>query len=247
MPLPHLLITGAAGRVASAFIRDQGSRFSLRLADMQPIAQAPANAEVLQLDIRDAAACARACEGMDLVLHLAADASPQADFLDSLLPVNVLGCYQLFAAAAAAGCQKLVFASSAQVIEGYPLDEQIAETALPRPANMYGVTKAFGEALAAYFAKSSPMNCVAVRIANVAVFAKGEQHSARDTAAFISERDLAQLLQLALLSPVTGFALVNAVSDNRYKRLSLSYTRQLLGYQPEDDAFAILSGENTVA
>lgn len=89
MSLPRLLITGAAGRVASAFIRDQGSHFSLRLADMQPIAQAPANAEVLQLDIRDAAACARACEGMDLVLHLAADASPQADFLDSLSLIHI--------------------------------------------------------------------------------------------------------------------------------------------------------------
>jgi len=105
---------------------------------------------------------------------------------------------------------------------------------------MYGVTKAFGEALASYFARAHSITCIAVRIANVTVFSPGEQHSPRDVAAFISERDVAHLLDRALQAEVVGFRIVNGVSNNRYKRLSIEETKRLLGYSPSDDSFEIL-------
>lgn len=83
------------------------------------------------------------------------------------------------------------------------------------------------------------MTCIAVRIANVAVFSPGEQHSPRDVAAFISERDVAHLLDRALLAEVVGFQIVNGVSNNRYKRLSIEETKHLRVFT-FDDAFEIL-------
>ncbi|MBI2381208.1 MAG: NAD(P)-dependent oxidoreductase [Gammaproteobacteria bacterium] len=240
MSRPKLLITGAAGRVGKAFIESAGRHFTLRLADSRPIQHAPEGAELVHLDIRDADSCRAACHGVDLVLHLAADPSPAADFLSSLLPTNIVGTYNLFSAAVEAGCKRLVFASSAQAIEGYPVDLQVPETAPPRPGNMYGVTKAFGEALAAYYAHAHSISCIAVRIANVAIFSPDERHSPRDVAAFISERDLAHLLQRALLADEKGFCVVNGVSNNRYKRLAIEETKQVLGYSPTDDAFELL-------
>lgn len=41
----------------------------------------------------------------------------------------------------------MVYASSAQTIEGYPLDIQVKENMPTLPKNLYGVSKVFGEAL----------------------------------------------------------------------------------------------------
>jgi hypothetical protein len=71
-----------------------------------------------------------------------------------------------------------------------------------------------------------------------------QQHSPRDIAAYISVRDVVHLLMLSVQSEVTGLTIVNRVSDNRYKRLSIERSRQLLGYCPKGDSFSILVGES---
>jgi hypothetical protein len=43
-----------------------------------------------------------------------------------------------------------------------------------------------------------------------------------------------------LYTPNVPFAIVNGVSNNRYKRLNLDESREILGYAPQDDAFEIL-------
>lgn len=237
-----LLVTGAAGRIGTAFIRAQRERFDLRLADIDISRLSDSTCEIVKLDVTDAASCLRACEGVDTVLHLAADASPHADFTTSLLPTNIIGTYNLFVAAKAQGCRRVVFASSAQAIEGYPLDVQVQEDMPTRPKNLYGVSKAFGEALAFFFAHESGLTTVAVRIANVAEFHAGERHSARDVAAFISERDVVHLLTRCVEADLSGYNVVHGVSDNRYKRLAIDQTRKILGYEPADDSFVILEG-----
>lgn len=244
MTLAKILITGAAGRIGSAFVRTHHADYSLRLADINVSRLTLWPCEALQLDVTDLAACMRACEGIDTVIHLAADVSPDSDdFMTALLPTNIVGTYNIFHAAKAQGCRRVVFASSAQTIEGYPQDVQVHETMPVRPKNLYGVSKVFGEALGSYFADTSALTTVAVRIANVARFQPGEQHSARDVAAYISVRDVVQLLDRAVQAEVAGFLIVNGVSDNRYKRLSIERSRTLLGYRPLDDAFAILAGD----
>ncbi len=194
----------------------------------------------MAMDIADLEACRRACEGIDTVVHLAADPGPIADFYGSLLDANIKGAFNIFRAAADAGCRRVVFASSAQTIEGYPEDRQVSVRDPVRPKNLYGVTKCFGEALGSYFSTQEGLSVIAVRIANFAEFLPGENHSPRDVSAFISHRDAVQLLVRAVDVETVGFAIVNGVSDNRYKRLTLEESREVLGYSPEDDAFEIL-------
>ncbi|NHZ66948.1 NAD-dependent epimerase/dehydratase family protein [Massilia sp. CCM 8694] len=243
MTAHKVLITGAAGRIGTAFVRELHGQFDLRLGDLDSAALAHMGGEAVHLDVTDLDACMRACAGVQTVLHLAADPLPDADFHTSLLPTNIVGSYNVFLAAKAQGCRRVVFASSAQAVEGYPLDVQVQENMAPRPKNMYGVSKAFGEALASLFADDGTLVTVAVRIANVATFHAGERHSARDVAAFISERDVVQLLARCIDADLSGFTVVHGVSDNRYKRLAIERTRSALDYQPRDDAFAILEGE----
>lgn len=58
-------------------------------------------------------------------------------------------------------------------------------------------------------------------------------------AAFLSHRDLNQLLVRCIETPEVPFAIVQAVSNNRFKRLDITKTRELLGYDPRDDAFQL--------
>lgn len=120
----QVLVTGAAGRIGSAFRHLAADRYSLRLADSDVSSLSGDDQDTICLDIADLEACHKACSGIDTVVHLAADPNPDADFYGSLLNTNIKGTFNIFRAAADAGCRRVVFASSAQTIEAYPQDRQ---------------------------------------------------------------------------------------------------------------------------
>jgi len=53
--------------------------------------------------------------------------------------------------------------------------------------------------------------------------------------AFVSERDLNQLIERCIDVEDIKFAILHGLSDNRFKRLDISDARALVGYQPQDD------------
>lgn len=238
----RVLLTGAAGLVASAFREYAGERYWLRLADRVTERLADARSqgqEIFELDIADLEACQRACQDMDTVIHLAADPSEKATFYGSLLDNNVKGAYNIFRAAKDQGCRRVIFASSIHAVEAYPLDTQIHPSMPVRPADMYGVCKCFGEAMASYFAYTEGLSSIAIRIG-----AFDNNLLTRDRLnIYISRRDLCHLLVQYIETPNIQFALVHGVSNNRFKRLDLMETRALLNYEPQDDAFEIFNIE----
>src|SRR5215212_12118504 len=161
-----ILLTGAAGRIGTAFRRVHGERYRFRLADLntEPLADSPGvDHEIVHLDVADADACREACADIDTVIHLAADPSPDADWETSLLPNNIRGTVNIFQAAYEARCRRVVFASSVHAIVGYPPGETLADNAPPRPVNLYGASKVFGEAVASRFSAQG-LSGIAIRI-----------------------------------------------------------------------------------
>lgn len=230
-----VLVTGAAGRIGTAFAEYARNGFDLHLTDLAPIESQ--YGETSRLDVTDLDACRMACKGADAVVHLAADPSPHAAFYPSVLPINIAGTYNIFHAASEVGCRRVVYASSAQATEGYPVDVQVHPDMPVRPKNLYGVSKCFGEALAAYFAYEQGLEAVAVRIGAFEYPEDHEKMNARDLSAWISPRDCCQLLVRCLEAPIDRFAIAHGVSENRFKRLDLTATCEVFRYKPQDNAF----------
>lgn len=67
-------------------------------------------------DIADMEGVQRAVQGMDVVVHLAAD--PTGRLWESLLNANIIGAYNIFEASYQAGVERIVAASSIQVSYG---------------------------------------------------------------------------------------------------------------------------------
>lgn len=229
----RVIVTGAAGRIGTAFV---GSPVP---PGWEVIAtDRVAGDGVGMLDVTDPRACSDGLSAADAVVHLAADPSTSADFRTSVLPLNMVGTYNVATAAVAAGVGRVVFASSIQAVAGYPLDVQVREDDAPRPMNDYGAGKAFGEALCASLASRSATTFLSVRIGHYAERRPTAHASWRNRMAWVSPRDLVHLLWCALTADVEGHHVLHGVSDNAAKQLSIEATRRRVGYAPADDAFA---------
>ncbi len=237
-----VLLTGAAGRIGSAFREAHGDRFRFRLADLNTggLAETPDEGhEVVRLDVADAAACAAACAGIDTVVHLAADPSPEAEWEGSLLANNIQGVVNVFRAASEAGCRRVVFASSVHAVGGLLNEEPIPDNAPPRPSNLYGASKAFGEAVAATYSAQG-LSGIAIRIGAYDAPWFHEEGDATAAMAYVSPRDLNDLLVRCIETEGIPYAVVAGISNNARKRFDLKHTRDLFGYAPRDDGFAVL-------
>jgi UDP-glucose 4-epimerase len=124
--------------------------------------------EIVEADVRDEAAMARAVEGVDTVVHLAAFGSVVESVQDPVpnFDVNVRGTLVALQAAASAGVRKFVFASTGGAIMGNA-EPPVDEGTLPWPISPYGASKLCGEAYCHAFAGSFDLPVVALRFANV--------------------------------------------------------------------------------
>jgi len=234
---PKVLITGAAGRIGSFITPRLAERYDLALTDLR----APDETHGLPFvaaDIADAQAIAPLFGGVDTVVHLAADPRVHADW-DSLMPRNIVGVQNVFAAAHAAGCRRVVFASSINAVSGYPRDMQVHTSMPVRPPNLYGATKAWGEALACYYADQLGLSAICLRFGWV-IARDSEQLRANPKFLdrMLTYDDLTRLVQASIAAPDTlRFGIYHGLSNNRWKWLDINDARIELGYAPEDDAF----------
>jgi NAD(P)-dependent dehydrogenase (short-subunit alcohol dehydrogenase family) len=232
-----VLVTGAAGNIGSYFAEHAATHYDLTLmvrSDEERQRMHFYGKTVIQ-DLGDLAGLTGCCAGIDTVLHLAAASSPSATW-DEILANNIIGAYNLMVAAKAAGCRRVIYASSIHAVSGYPKDTQVKTTDPVNPGDLYGVSKCFGEALSRYMAEQEKLSVIALRIGGFQpVEAAGGEAGITMLDAFISRRDLQQLLLRCIDDVTLSFGLFHALSGNRFTRLDISDARELLGYVPIDD------------
>lgn len=146
------LVTGASGLLGGCLVerlRARGAR--LRLLDMVPPPdERAAGAEFLRVDLRDAAAVARACRDVEVVYHLAAGQRMKPQFRGlserEIFDMNVAAVRHVLDGARAAGARKVVHVSSSGVY-GIPRRVPVDEDHPQRPLGAYGESKIAAEAL----------------------------------------------------------------------------------------------------
>lgn len=238
----RILITGGCGRIglllARGLVDGAGGATPplLTLLDRRP---PPADLALpfVQADIADLEAIRSHFAGRDAVVHLAADPCPAAPWA-SLLPNNIIGAYNVLQAAQEAGCHRVILASSLHAVLGYEPGVIVRGDMSPRPINLYGASKAWVEALG-YVCAQQGLSVLCVRIGwlkDPSDLAPGDTNLDR----VITPRDLAHLLACCIAAPADlRYGVFHGLSANRVRRFDISEAQELLGYRPQDDAFAL--------
>ena len=236
-PPRRVLITGAAGRIGSYVAQHSQGRYDLTLMDLPDVDMGDVESlgRVVRCDLEDLDGLKQAFKGQDTILHLAANPSPSTDW-ESALHDNIIGTFNAFIAAEAGGCRRLIYASSIHAISGYPPQTQVHSDDPVNPGDLYGVTKCFGEAMGRYMAEQRDLDVIAIRIGAFQPEEKAHDPGAISMMdAFVSHRDLCQLIQRCIDDESLRFAIFHGLSNNRFNRMDITEALELVGYEPQDD------------
>jgi uronate dehydrogenase len=228
----RVLLTGAAGRIGSclrAGLRDELDE--LRLTDIHDPDPPPLPTErFVRADLADREAVERAVDGVEAVVHLGGVPSEVA--FDELLGPNVVGTFNVLEAARRTGVRRVVYASSAHATGFYPVEARLAGSEPPRPDGLYGVTKAYGEALARMYSDRFGLEAICLRIGSFDERPSDPLH----LSTWLSTADAVRLFRACLTAPDVRFVTVYGVSANSRSWWDLDEARRRLEYEPRDDA-----------
>ncbi|QDG75393.1 NAD(P)-dependent oxidoreductase [Labrenzia sp. PHM005] len=178
-------------------------------------------------------------DGTDVIVHLAADRSPDASW-GSSIENNMNATLNLLHAAAKHDVKRFVFASSNWLHGGYRFSKELLTPDLePKPVNAYGVSKLFGERLGEYFSREYGLSFISMRIGwtqwthgnrpgrHMAMGRWGQEM-------WLSDRDYLNGMTCAVQAEDVNYAVLNLISDNAGMRWDLEPTRAVIGYVPMD-------------
>lgn len=249
----RVLITGAAGHIGSEIVSELKQAHELRLIDRVPVA----GSESIVADLAEARVRSllipwsksrlprwmRAFEGVDVVLHLAADPSPKASW-QKVLRDNIETTWNVCEAAVKHNVPRVVFASSNYAVKALELEwapacymssgPKINSDCGPLPLTPYGISKAAGEVIGrALVAEGKLKSFVAVRIGS---FNPMPPKGSPWRNLWISPGDVRSLLQRCIEAQFSGFHVVYGVSAQPTSPYDLSDTCKLLSWQPRSQS-----------
>lgn len=233
-----VLVTGSAGRIGQAVVAELKARgWPVRGFDR---VSTPGVAEQVIGSITDTETVRQAMANVRTLIHLAATPDDD-DFVSQLMPNNILGVYQVLDAARVAGVQRMILASSGQVVWGQRLTGPWpvrTDTALT-PRYWYAATKAFLEAAGRAFADAHGMEVIAVRLGwcpRTVEQVREITHSDWAQDVYLSPGDAGRFFACAVEAQLPQrYAIVYASSRPRNKVMfDLEPTRTLLGYEPRE-------------
>ena len=204
-----VLVTGAAGGVGTRLRKLlKGVYPRIRWSDLRAPADLGADEEFIAADLADMHAVEKAVEGVQGIVHLGGY-SIEGPW-EAILQSNIVGCHNLFEAARRKRVERIVFASSNHTVGFFPRNRRIGTDVTLRPDTRYGVSKAFGEALAALYAYKHGLRVTCLRIGNVAE----QPLDLRRMSIWLHPEDLVQLIRIGLEHPDIGYEIFYGASDN---------------------------------
>ncbi len=169
------LVTGGAGFIGSHVVdRLVADGHTVRVIDdlstgnINNLSSVRSQIDFLQADIRDRQAVAKACQGIEAVIHEAAWRSVPKSMEDpwGYADVNVLGTVNLLEAAHRANVKRVVCVSSSSVY-GETNQLPLREDQPAKPISPYAASKLADELFCGMFARGFGLETVSVRYFNV--------------------------------------------------------------------------------
>lgn len=271
----RVVVTGAAGLIASLVLPALRERYDLTLLDVRTTdreGHEVPGVQVANLLDLDRDQYRHLFSGADAVVHFGFVGSAGSDnpFQNELS--NVQMAYNVFQTALEAGARRVVCTSSNHAADYYErliLDHRhdfVYPETKPLSDNYYGWAKVAYEALGFVFATGReagrPLEVVQIRIGgpretDVERCPKGDLTCVRRAlAVYISQRDLQQLYVKSIETPDirdehgVPFQVFYGISANSRAFWSIANARRVIGYAPEDDSerrFAKLIAEHVAA
>jgi UDP-glucose 4-epimerase len=171
----RVLITGGCGFIGSNLadrLRRNAPDVAIRVFDNESLGKRAHlddfQGEFVHGDLRAPAALDAALEGVDAVVHLAADTRVIESIEDPAknFDVNVIGTFNLLEAMRRRGIRRLINASTGGAIIG-EVEPPVHEEMVPRPMSPYGASKMMVEGYCSAYTASYGMHCLSLRFSNV--------------------------------------------------------------------------------
>ncbi|HEU5076051.1 MAG TPA: NAD(P)-dependent oxidoreductase [Polyangiaceae bacterium] len=241
MPQRRILVTGASGALGDATVRSLREQGHLvRGFDCAGVRDAsPAeSADHVVGNLEDVDALYAAAEGAEVIVHFGA-VPDRDDFVRRLVPVNIVGTYNLFEVARMRAIPRVVYASSCRVLGALDwTTETLTLEAGFAPGDHYGLTKATGELLGQLY---SHRFSITVLCARIGWFVRNRNEAARMSTSevgqrmYLSHRDAAAFFELAVSLPLPRFSAVFVTSANAGRPLGdPEPAARVLGYRGRD-------------
>ena len=189
-------------------------------------------------------------EGIDAVIHLAADPSPMASW-ESVRQHNLEAMYQVVEECVRSNVKRLVFASTNHTMHGNSIlttpetldpkrSVRMKLSDQPNPDSLYAVSKLFGEHIGKLYSEKWGLEFISLRIGwmikqDDPTVMRGTPSEDYMRAMFLSQRDCVQA-HIRALEVESRFLIAYIVSNNGRRVFDLEETKNNLGYEPRDDA-----------
>lgn len=230
--MKKILITGANGRVGRTITK--GLRASGGYDVIATDIVADPEAGIQALDVQDFAALRSALAGVDTVVHLAWYMKSD-QFYERIVPVNVIGTYNVYEAARLSHVRRVIFGSSNHVTGYYKVGEAVTADIPYRPDSLYGLSKCWGELVGRMYADKYGLSSINIRIGNFT--AENRPLSRRSLHIWISHEDIVQLtIRCIEAEDSIKYLALYGTSANTRQWYEIDYLADLIGYQPQSDS-----------
>lgn len=232
---PLVLVTGAAGRVGRLTVPALAGRYRLRLVDLHWTADSTAASGAEQgieratADLRVADSWPELLSGVDAVVHLAGQPSPEISARESVEDV-AMSTAHLAGAAVAAGVRRVVYASSIHAMGLYQRhgEHPVDPRRPPRPCCEYGAAKVLCENWLALLGERSAVSVVSLRLGMTGLLPR----NAFQASHWLGDDDCGELMRCALAAEIDHGAYFGASLGAR-GYWDLAPTADDLGFVPQ--------------
>ena len=241
-------IVGTIGTIVADHIQDDHEVHGVDLRESD-------RPNTTQIDLADSAdELSKTFEGVDVVLHLAADRrhEPWISWNELMRP-NIIATANVYTAAHKAGVRRVVFASSMHAVGGYELIEPYASIVNgnyegidrnkvelvkglgqdAKPDSEYSASKVFGESLGKYFAEFEEMEGLVIRVGTLNNKPGADP---RSWVSYFSRNDIPGYFRACIEKKNVSYDILYGSSNNDWKVYDTPYAFNYLDFQPSDNA-----------